>query len=170
MTAADVRSARQIAKRRTSSIRFYRTLVQRHANYGDEADGYRKVDGRDRLGFNRDPICRVVALVGEKGSGTTTVASGLTEFYPPAGGVHWDEVDIDRLLRRRLCAYTAMLVQDSVRYRLTAFGKNALYISEHREAVYTSAQHTGSRDVKTALPSGFDALLRPQSAIRGVRG
>jgi ATP-binding cassette subfamily B protein len=103
---------------------------------------------------------QVVALVGENGSGKTTLAKVLTGLYPPANGqLLWDGDEADRA---RLRAGSAVLFQDYVRYKLSAWDNIALGRPEHGnegDRVVRAAHQAGADRFIEGLPHGYDTVL-----------
>ncbi|GAA5093446.1 ABC transporter ATP-binding protein [Nocardia iowensis] len=64
---------------------------------------------------------QVVALVGENGSGKSTVAKLITGLYlPTAGQVRWDGVDLSTVDEQSIYRHIAMVMQDPARWPMTA--------------------------------------------------
>jgi len=103
----------------------------------------------------------IVAIVGENGSGKSTVVKLLLRFYDPASGaIRIDGVDIREVtlssLRRQI-AYVpqkVVLFNDTVR-RNIAFGDRS-YSDEEVEAAARAAL---AHDVIMALPDGYETVI-----------
>lgn len=115
------------------------------------------------------PAGRIVALVGENGSGKTTVSKLLAGLYhPDAGAVRWDGVDARTLDRDRLWSRIGMVGQDFHRWPFTcrmnvAVGRPDRPVDQ--AAVEEAAAYTGADTVVAELPHGWDTLLS-----KGYRG
>jgi ATP-binding cassette, subfamily B, bacterial len=95
-----------------------------------------------------------IALVGENGSGKTSLARLLAMLWmPDAGTVRWDGVPVDQLPRDGLRRHIAMVGQDVLRWPFTA-----------RENVQVGdverADPDGGRAVAAATAVGADAMIR----------
>ena len=128
-----------------------------HFRYpGAAVDALRGVDIELRAG-------EIVALVGENGSGETTLAKLLAGLYEPdSGRVSWDGVDVSRFCPVSLRARVSVTFQDFVRYAFTgaeniAVGRVDRPASPAR--VRAAARAAGAEDVLDQLPDGFDTLL-----------
>ncbi|RPJ85133.1 MAG: ABC transporter ATP-binding protein, partial [Acidobacteria bacterium] len=104
-----------------------------------------------------------VALVGENGSGKTTVVKLLCGLYDPAEGrITIDGIDLadydPSSLRRRI----AVMFQDYARYQLTArenIGFGDLAAIDDLRRVSTAAGRAGADTVIEALPSRYETTL-----------
>ncbi|MGI5341095.1 ABC transporter ATP-binding protein [Streptomyces sp. CA-181903] len=115
------------------------------------------------------PAGRIIALVGENGSGKTTVSKLLAGLYhPDAGTVRWDGVDARTLDRDRLWSRIGMVGQDFHRWPFTcrmnvAVGRPDRPVDQ--AAVEEAAAYTGADTMVAELPHGWDTLLS-----KGYRG
>ena len=109
---------------------------------------------------------QVVALVGVNGSGKTTLAKVLAGLYQPSSGtVRWDGVDVagcDPDGHRRA---VAVILQDFVKYHLTArdniaLGDTARY--DDAPAVEDAARATAAHGFLSDLEHGYDTRLGPE--------
>ena len=103
-----------------------------------------------------------VALVGPSGSGKSTVLGLLLGFHrPQSGAVRWDGVDVDTLgmdtLRRQMGVVFqgTMLFEMSVRDNI-AMGR----LDATDEEIIAAARSAEIHDVISALPEGYDTVIR----------
>lgn len=109
------------------------------------------------------PASSVIALVGENGTGKTTLVKLLCRFYEPAGGrILVDGVDLRRFevdeWRRRVSA----AYQDFSRFEFLAretVGVGHLPQIEDAPAVQAALHRAGGHDVLAALPAGLETQL-----------
>jgi ATP-binding cassette subfamily B protein len=113
------------------------------------------------------PLGRAVALVGENGSGKSTIVKLLCRFYDPTrGSIRWGGVDIRDLpvheLRRRIGA----VFQDFMCYELTARDNIALGDADGRteldlspQRLTEAAEQAEATEALRKLPRGMDTLL-----------
>ena len=122
-------------------------------------------EGRDRPAVDDVSIVippgRVIAVVGENGSGKTTMAkivAGL--FAPQQGAVLWD--GDEQIALRDLRASVSALFQDFVRYQLSG-GENITIANTaapaDRERARRAARQMGVDAVLSSLPHGYDTVL-----------
>ncbi|WP_232668787.1 ATP-binding cassette domain-containing protein [Pseudonocardia sp. TRM90224] len=103
----------------------------------------------------------VVALVGENGSGKSTVAKLLAGLYLPSDGtVRWDGVPTTELDRGRLAEHLAVVAQDVVRWPFTAKVNTTIGVAELDDGRLSgAAARAGADRVVAGLPDGWDTLL-----------
>ncbi|MEV4921259.1 ABC transporter ATP-binding protein [Streptomyces roseoverticillatus] len=109
------------------------------------------------------PIGKIVALVGENGSGKTTVSKLLAGLYHPDDGViRWNGTDARKLDRAHLWDEIAIVSQDFHRWPFTcrmniAIGRPERSLDE--QALEEAAAYAGADKVVAGLPRGWDTLL-----------
>jgi ATP-binding cassette, subfamily B, bacterial len=102
----------------------------------------------------------VVALVGENGSGKTTVAKIVAGLYEPATGTrHWDGAAVPAPDVR---ASVSVIFQDFVRYQMTL--RDNIVIGdgdrpESEDAIVEAARRGGVLGTVRELPDGLDTML-----------
>ena len=109
------------------------------------------------------PAGKAVALVGLNGAGKTTLVKLLTRLYDPVeGAVLWDGIDIREFdvteYRRRLGA----VMQDFMRYDLSArenIGLGDVAHIDNLGRIEQAARKAGIHEVMAALPMGFETIL-----------
>jgi ABC-type multidrug transport system fused ATPase/permease subunit len=106
---------------------------------------------------------QTIALVGENGSGKTSLAKLIAGLYNPTGGtVRWDGVPLQRIEPHQAWTHVAMVSQDYWRWPFTA-ERNIYLGSDTRtpsEAdARAAAEKAGAHDMIVALPGGYQTLL-----------
>jgi ATP-binding cassette subfamily B protein len=105
----------------------------------------------------------VVALVGENGSGKTTIAKLVAGLYTPQRGrITWDGHDVADLGDGAVRRAVSVIFQDFVRYRLTArdnIGLGAPDGVDDDTAAREAAAQAGADAFLAALPDGYDTVL-----------
>lgn len=109
------------------------------------------------------PAGSVVALVGEYGSGKTTLVKVLAKFHRPTGGrVTVDGVDLAGLETGSWRSRISAAFQDFGRFA-TTFGENVglgdLPHLDDRERVAAAVEQADAGRVLRRLPDGYDTLL-----------
>jgi ATP-binding cassette, subfamily B, bacterial len=107
------------------------------------------------------PAGTSVALVGETGSGKSTVVRLLTRFYDVSGGaVRIDGVDVRQLRLGDLRHAVGIVFEDTFLFDDTVRGNIAF---AHPDAdvvdVERAARLAGAHDFVTALPDGYDTVI-----------
>ena len=105
----------------------------------------------------------IIAVVGENGSGKTTIAKILAGLYPPTGGtVRWNEMDRSSFDRASVRRSVSLVFQDFGRYEVTAH-ENIAFGDVSRlddmAAVHIAGERAGVDAVLDDLPSGYGTLL-----------
>jgi ATP-binding cassette subfamily B protein len=105
----------------------------------------------------------VVALVGENGSGKTTIAKLVAGLYRPhRGRVTWDRHDAADLGDAAVRRAVSVIFQDFVRYQLSArdnIGLGSPDDADDDTAARAAAVHAGADSFLAALPDGYDTVL-----------
>jgi ATP-binding cassette subfamily B protein len=105
----------------------------------------------------------VVALVGENGSGKSSLAKVIAGLYAPTGGtLTWDGRDIADIDRDSLAGQVAMISQDWWRFPFTA--RQNIRIGRHGRVgegptVQEAATAATAHEMIVNLPNGYDTLL-----------
>ena len=107
-------------------------------------------------------------LVGETGSGKTTIINLLTRFYEPdAGRILLDGIDL-RESRRSLRICMAVMLQDAHLFSGTVTQNISFGVRRPREQVVAAAQLANAAPFIERLPDGYDTRLnRRHRALQG---
>ncbi|MCC3768817.1 ABC transporter ATP-binding protein [Streptomyces sp. UNOC14_S4] len=115
------------------------------------------------------PAGKIIALVGENGSGKTTVSKLLAGLYQPdSGRILWDGIAAGELDRAQLFARFAVVGQDFHRWPFTCRMNVAIGRPDRpadQPALERAAACAGADSVVEELPRGWDTLLS-----KGYRG
>lgn len=107
------------------------------------------------------PKGHVVALVGETGSGKSTMANLLARFYDPIGGcIRIDGIDLREVAVTDLRKLIGVVTQDTILFNDTiasniAYGMNDVDM----EAVAKAAREANAHEFIVADPEGYDRLV-----------
>ncbi|MGH3292984.1 MAG: ABC transporter ATP-binding protein [Trebonia sp.] len=105
----------------------------------------------------------VVALVGENGSGTTTLAKILAGLYrPQSGAVRWDDVSIADMHGEPLRERIAVIAQDHGNWPLTVRDNITMGRLLDDTLLSYAATSSGADTVIAELDRGYDTLLARQ--------
>ncbi|MFI9322646.1 ABC transporter ATP-binding protein [Kitasatospora aureofaciens] len=123
--------------------------------------------GTDRLALDdvsvRIPAGSVVAVVGEYGSGKTTLVKLLCKFYrPDSGRILVDGVDLDELNSESWLSRSSAAFQDFGRYRVRfaeAVGLGDSRFIADRERVLDAVEAADAGELVARLPQGLDTQL-----------
>jgi ATP-binding cassette, subfamily B, bacterial len=105
----------------------------------------------------------VVALVGENGSGKTTIAKLLAGLYRPnPGEIFWDGLDVSQADLNDLREHVTIVFQDFVRYMLTVrenIGLGRVSCLEDEPGIRHAARLAGASDFIEQRLKGYDTML-----------
>lgn len=109
------------------------------------------------------PPDRVVGLVGENGSGKTSIVKLLMRFYDPeAGRITLDGTDIRQFAAERYRSLFSIIFQDHMRYAFSAEENIAFGSGESEpdvERLREAAEQSGAAGFLEALPDGYQTPL-----------
>jgi ATP-binding cassette, subfamily B, bacterial len=136
--------------------------VAGHVSFENVSFGYPGADRDAVSGIDLDvPAGRTLALVGETGSGKTTLASLIARLYDPtAGSVRIDGVDLRDLRLADLAAIVGVVSQET--YLLhTTVRENLRYARpEATDAeIEAAARAAQIHDLIAGLPDGYDTMV-----------
>jgi ATP-binding cassette subfamily B protein len=101
----------------------------------------------------------VVALVGQNGSGKTTVSMMLAGLLSPGQGhIRWDGVPLTGPRRTAARRHVCVVLQDFVRYEMPAYDNVVLGHPRGDERLDTALAESGA-DYLRALPDGLETML-----------
>jgi len=107
----------------------------------------------------------VIALVGENGSGKSSLAKLIAGLYAPsAGRITWDGVDAGDLDPRSLAAHVGVISQDWWKFPFTAgqnihIGRHDRPPERHGPSITDAATAASAHTMISELPYGYDTLL-----------
>ncbi len=107
------------------------------------------------------PRGSVVALVGETGSGKTTMANLLARFYDPTRGrVLLDGVDIREIRKSDLRRLIGVVTQDTILFNDT-IASNIAYGTDGatQEDIVEAARQANAHEYVMAVPEGYDRVV-----------
>lgn len=107
------------------------------------------------------PKGQTVALVGQSGSGKSTVANLVTRFYDiDRGEIKIDGVDIRDMTKKSLRALMGLVTQDSILFNDTVAKNIALSkVNASREEIIEAAKIANAHDFIQDLPKGYDTNI-----------
>ena len=107
------------------------------------------------------PKGSVVALVGETGSGKTTLANLLARFYDPtSGSVVLDGIDLREIEIASLRRLIGIVTQETILFNDTIAGNISYGTSDaDREQIITAAKKANAHDFIMAEPEGYDRIV-----------
>jgi len=136
--------------------------VTGHVRFEDVSFAYPGADRPALTGINLDvPAGRTLALVGETGSGKTTLASLVARLYDPgSGSVRIDGTDIRELRLADLAAIVGVVSQETYLLHTTVrenlrYAKPAASDAEIEAAARAAQIH----DLIAGLPDGYDTMV-----------
>ena len=106
---------------------------------------------------------QVVALVGENGSGKTSLAKLLCRLYDPvAGKITIDGIDLRQFDPKDLRRQVSILLQDYARYALTArenIWLGDINLKPEDDKIYLAARQAQADEFLRKMPRGYDTIL-----------
>jgi ATP-binding cassette subfamily B protein len=136
--------------------------VTGHVRFEDVSFAYPAADRPALSGIDLDvPAGRTLALVGETGSGKTTLASLAARLYDPSSGsVRIDGIDIRDIRLADLAAIVGVVSQETYLLHTTVrenlrYAKPEATDAEIEEAARAAQIH----DLITGLPDGYDTMV-----------
>jgi ATP-binding cassette, subfamily B, bacterial len=136
--------------------------VTGHVRFEDVSFAYPAADRPALSGIDLDvPAGRTLALVGETGSGKTTLASLAARLYDPSSGsVRIDGIDIRDIRLDDLAAIVGVVSQETYLLHTTVrenlrYAKPEATDAEIEEAARAAQIH----DLITGLPDGYDTMV-----------
>ena len=144
----------------------------------DPPDGRVMTDFRERLvldkvsfSYQDDPVLKslsleipkgaTVALVGQSGSGKSTVANLVTRFYDVnQGSIHLDGVDVREVTKASLRGLMGLVTQDSILFNDTV--RNNILLGKEgatQEEIEAAARVANAHEFISQLPRGYDTNI-----------
>ncbi len=103
----------------------------------------------------------VLAIVGESGTGKSTIINLIMRFYDPVNGnIEIDGIDIRRIKRESLLEHIAIVTQQTFLFN-RSFYENILYGRKNAtmEEVISAAKAAHIHDFITGLPKGYNTVV-----------
>jgi len=144
----------------------------------DPPDGRVMTDFRERLvldkvsfSYQDDPVLKslsleipkgaTVALVGQSGSGKSTVANLVTRFYDVnQGSIHLDGVDVREVTKASLRGLMGLVTQDSILFNDSV--RNNILLGKEgatQEEIEAAARVANAHEFISQLPRGYDTNI-----------
>ncbi len=107
------------------------------------------------------PKGQTVALVGQSGSGKSTIASLITRFYDVnKGSISIDGIDIRDLKKKSLRGLMGLVTQDAILFNDTVKNNILFGLTDvSDEAIIKAAKVANAHDFIMALPQGYDTSI-----------
>ncbi|YAF95724.1 MAG: ABC transporter ATP-binding protein [Nodularia sp. CChRGM 3473] len=109
------------------------------------------------------PAGKIVAIVGENGTGKSTLIKLLCRFYDPeSGSIELDGVDIKKFSLSELRRLLTVMFQFPATYQKTVAENIAIsdvYSKPSFEEIQTAIQDAGAEEIVARLPQGYDTQL-----------
>lgn len=109
------------------------------------------------------PAGKTVALVGENGTGKSTLVKLLTRLYEPdAGQILWDDIDIREFTAPALREHMATIFQDFAQYQLSArenIGLGDVTELHEQDLIEKAARKANIDTALNNLPNGYETVL-----------
>lgn len=127
--------------------------------YRPDRPALRNVDFRIAAG-------ETVALMGDSGSGKSTIANLILRFYQPSSGrVTIDGADVETYTLESLRQQIAIVLQDSVLFR-ASIRNNIAYgrLDASMEEIVAAAKAADAHEFIEALPEGYETIVGERGA------
>ena len=107
------------------------------------------------------PKGKTVALVGQSGSGKSTIAALLSRFYDVnKGSISIDGIDIRDLTKKSLRGLMGLVTQDAILFNDTVKNNILFGLTDvSDEAIIKAAKTANAHDFIMALPQGYDTSI-----------
>ncbi|MBE9053151.1 ABC transporter ATP-binding protein [Nostocales cyanobacterium LEGE 11386] len=109
------------------------------------------------------PAGKIVAIVGENGTGKSTLIKLLCRFYDPeSGSIELDGVDIKKFSLSELRRLLTVMFQFPATYQKTVAENIAIsdvYSKPSFEEIQAAIQDAGAKEIVARLPQGYDTQL-----------
>jgi ATP-binding cassette subfamily B protein len=136
--------------------------VSGHVRIEDVSFAYPGADRAAVVGVNLDvPAGSTLALVGETGSGKTTLASLVARLYDPSSGsIRIDGIDIRDIKLRDLAAIVGVVSQETYLLHTTVRENLRYAMPEATDAeIEDAARAAQIHDLIAGLPDGYDTMV-----------